>query len=37
VESIAFRAMMSYQVLDDAPSRSESPTAEGGPRAGQFL
>jgi hypothetical protein len=38
VESIAFSAMMSYQVLDDAPSRSESPTAEGGPpRAGQFL
>jgi hypothetical protein len=33
VESIAFSAMMSYQVLDDAPSRSESPTAEGGPRA----
>jgi hypothetical protein len=27
----------SYQVLDDAPSRGESPTAEGGPRAGQFL
>jgi hypothetical protein len=37
VESIAFSAMMSYQVLDDAPSRSESPIAEAGPRAGQFL
>jgi hypothetical protein len=37
VESIAFSAMMSCQVLDDAPSRGESPTAEGGPRAGQFL
>jgi hypothetical protein len=37
VESIAFSAMMSYQVLDDAPSRSESPIAEGGPRVGQFL